>query len=76
MVIWPHCCRPVERQNIMAGRVWQSKATHLMVAGKQREKGTGNKIYPSKHAPSELLPTTRFHLLHSPFSYEHNSGLT
>lgn len=48
----------------MIGRVWQSKAAHLLEA--ERRKGLGTRYTVPGHAPRDLLPPTRPHILWFP----------
>lgn len=46
MVDWLHCCWTVVSQSILAEKLYWSRATHLMVAGRQKEKGPGTRYSP------------------------------
>jgi hypothetical protein len=69
------CFGPEARQKIMAPGVVAEKAAHLLVARKQRERERGlDKIGFSRACTSDLLPSTKPHLL-QPIQYELISGL-
>jgi hypothetical protein len=65
--LWsPECIvpGPVTRQNLMAERVWQRNAAHLMVARKERDRQTDRQTLGTKYAPLghssflHLVPTS------------------
>lgn len=76
MVTWPCCIWAWDRQSLVVGR----KATHLMVAGKQ--KGPGTRHSPQGRTPSALLPESRptscalYHLPATQWLWSHQWGST
>jgi hypothetical protein len=62
MVACPHCFGPEMRLCFKVERAWWSKAVYLMAAWKQRERRETSYIF-QRHTSSDLLPSTRPHLI-------------